>query len=1154
MAKLLNGRYLLRKELARGGMSTVYDAIDVSCDDTPKVAVKILNADKDLRRFNSLSYDREVEAYSRLSHKNVLRIFDHGVEQDETRYIVLEWMPIDLEAYRDEAPRCFTDWPTFSRSIGIPVLEALAHCHSNQIAHRDVKPANILISEDGIPRLADFGLSKLRHLLQPRRTLATFGSPPFTPPESDDGSYTYSRDVYAFVAVCLWAFGKDVLENHADLVKALDTLDIDHGVKSELARCIDKDPARRPETASILLERLVSHQTRDDRLNEEQTLPRSPIRLSEQAAMHLRGLLGYDSATPDSKLRRFLLTDINDSPTLTRKIRNYGKANQEVVPDQFEVWGASFRYNIVPSNEKAFHNTPFVVVAVDDMHDRLMNVRRDHSMPAGLKFTLDSSGNRVDAHEMAGLINGWLDEFEAEERRTAFENRRHEKYDLWDNLLKAHAQWEIERFGEITYDIIYQKGNLIRLETSLEDVALPLDSIWLLPAAESRVKCRLIEQNGSVLMVSTNRRVAADANGRMERSRWEFDSVLSRQRNALNSLSNGNAVSPKLAEVILDPVSIKSPKSNEGKTSFDRALNGCLTSESLFLVTGPPGAGKTTLIKEVVSCSLRANQDYRILVCAQTNVAIDNAIERIVEDTDVTPVRIAGNKNSVSQQVQEFIVDQQLESWVRGIEEFTTSWRRFRAEQAGVDIREIELGSLLLQLSMTRAEQSRVVSKLENVRPEVRRLRSESKLQIGNSGRDDTDRELANLESEQERSENRLAGLREEVKRHEAKLRDYATTADTEFFVNMKPDEINEWAHELLGDSEEAKEAFHLLTLQSEWLERLSQRDDSLYPALCDSASVVAATCIGLESLPGASELEFDLCILDEASKANPTESLVPMVRSHRWVLVGDVNQLPPYEDDFLLQSDIRERFNIPHEYRPHSLFEELLADVPAECTETLDIQYRMLPAIGELVSDVFYSGILRSAERSPIEALQAFMPKPVTWFSTSSSSKCTETKVNRSYVNDREKDAIITLVEQINNAVKEFSRQTIARFDGQLTVLILSGYVAQVNMIDRELRRINLASEVDVRVATVDAVQGRQAHVVIFSLTRSNPQRNAGFLKDQKRINVALSRAQELLCIFGDHEFVEQQPEERPLTKVLRYIRQQSDTCGIVDLESNQE
>jgi superfamily I DNA and/or RNA helicase len=106
----------------------------------------------------------------------------------------------------------------------------------------------------------------------------------------------------------------------------------------------------------------------------------------------------------------------------------------------------------------------------------------------------------------------------------------------------------------------------------------------------------------------------------------------------------------------------------------------------------------------------------------------------------------------------------------------------------------------------------------------------------------------------------------------------------------------------------------------------------------------------------------------------------------------------------------------------------------------------------------------------------------------------------------------------------------------GPLSVLILTGYRAQCTEIERAVRRL-MVEGLTASVHTIDAVQGREADVVIYSVTRSNQRRDFGFLDERfaGRINVALSRARELLWIVGDSDFAAS--KDGPLQRALGHI-----------------
>src|SRR5690606_14674406 len=108
----------------------------------------------------------------------------------------------------------------------------------------------------------------------------------------------------------------------------------------------------------------------------------------------------------------------------------------------------------------------------------------------------------------------------------------------------------------------------------------------------------------------------------------------------------------------------------------------------------------------------------------------------------------------------------------------------------------------------------------------------------------------------------------------------------------------------LLGPTGPGRELMSLLRLQGEWLQRIGT-DQNLVAGFLRTRHVIGGTALGFLGHPAARDLDFDLCIFDEASKATATEALVPLARAKRWVLVGDTNQLPPIDEDLLRDNKI---------------------------------------------------------------------------------------------------------------------------------------------------------------------------------------------------------------------------------------------------------
>ena len=155
VGRLLDGRYSLVRRVARGGTATVYEARDLRLQRV--CAVKVMHADLgDPEEFRA-RFVREAHAAARLSHPNVVAVTDQGDDQG-VLFLVMEYVPGRTlrDLLRDEAPLP----PRRALAVLEPVLAALAEAHRCGLVHRDVKPENVLIADDGRVKVADFGLAR----------------------------------------------------------------------------------------------------------------------------------------------------------------------------------------------------------------------------------------------------------------------------------------------------------------------------------------------------------------------------------------------------------------------------------------------------------------------------------------------------------------------------------------------------------------------------------------------------------------------------------------------------------------------------------------------------------------------------------------------------------------------------------------------------------------------------------------------------------------------------------------------------------------------------------------------------------------------------------------------------------------------------------
>ena len=209
-----------------------------------------------------------------------------------------------------------------------------------------------------------------------------------------------------------------------------------------------------------------------------------------------------------------------------------------------------------------------------------------------------------------------------------------------------------------------------------------------------------------------------------------------------------------------------------------------------------------------------------------------------------------------------------------------------------------------------------------------------------------------------------------------------------------------------------------------------------------------------------------------------------------------------------------------------------------------LDEQYRMVRPIGDLISTCFYRGELHSPNTSGLQGYEMVMGGTVTWIDTSTCGEGRLEQSIRSYANRIEAKLIVSQLETIDGALERGLIKP-PNHDGQLGVLVIAPYKSQVEELRRRLAPRSFR-HVAASVMSVDAVQGRESDLALFSVTRSNSRGRLGFLGPDywRRINVALSRARYGLTIVGDAGFI--RGTNGALKKVLEYIEQHPAGCTI--------
>ena len=200
VGKTVGSRYEIRALLARGGMATVYEAVDLRLDRL--VALKVMHPHLAADPGFVARFEREAKSAARLAHPHVVGVYDQG-EADGLVYLAMELIPGRTlrDVIREYGPL------TSEQALVLlePVLEALAAAHAAGLVHRDIKPENVLISHDGRVKVADFGLARAVATSETNATAGMLiGTVAYLAPEQVERGHADERtDIYA-AGICLF--------------------------------------------------------------------------------------------------------------------------------------------------------------------------------------------------------------------------------------------------------------------------------------------------------------------------------------------------------------------------------------------------------------------------------------------------------------------------------------------------------------------------------------------------------------------------------------------------------------------------------------------------------------------------------------------------------------------------------------------------------------------------------------------------------------------------------------------------------------------------------------------------------------------------------------------------------------------------------------
>ena len=461
----------------------------------------------------------------------------------------------------------------------------------------------------------------------------------------------------------------------------------------------------------------------------------------------------------------------------------------------------------------------------------------------------------------------------------------------------------------------------------------------------------------------------------------------------------------------------------------ERAVNEVLWAKDVAIVHGPPGTGKTTTLVEAINETLM--RESQVLVCAQSNMAVDWISEKLV-DRGINVLRI-GNPTRVNDKMLGFTYERRFESHP----DYPQLWA---------------------------------------IRKAIRELRSNRK-----KGSESFHQKMDRLRSR---------------------------AAEIEIRINA----------ELFGE-----------------------------------ARVIACTLVGSAHrlLEG---MKFGTLFIDEAAQALEAACWIPMRRASRVILAGDHCQLPP-----TVKSIAALRAGLGK-----TLMERIAENKP-EVVTLLKIQYRMNEDIMRFSSDWFYEGQVESAPQIKYRSILDY-DHPITWIDTSNEENQItiegedapeDSASTSSSVSAANQNSDLNFKEQfvgesfgrINKAEAELTLLTLAEYftkigkqrvlSESIDVGIISPYRAQVQYLKKLIKKYEFFKPYRrlISVNTVDGFQGQERDVILISLVRSNDEGQIGFLKDLRRMNVAMTRARMKLIILGNKDTMTKHPFYKKLWEYVEAI-----------------
>ncbi|WP_238251545.1 AAA domain-containing protein [Capnocytophaga cynodegmi] len=1041
-------------------------------------------------------------------HKVLPQVIEYGWDETQKAYCII------FEYKRVNTLKCDIDdgnyYPNFFLRGILQIIDCLQQLNlKNRISHGDITPENILVDKDNNFYLIDFGITDIATTLSQAKEIEVFARE-FAAPEKwnkeIEKGFPYQCDIYSIGKVIEWYFKNENIGLIDDLVKDIcknkpsDRPNY-HELHTKISKIIESNSLEDEELVPISVRNNLEKIDFLGELNNEEVKPVFDIspKGGNNILLNVATKNYYFQA-----LWRLEEEDLHITDYVWKgdQEENYKKTIQRGIKLEVPVL---FEYKSIYYEKNYFSLKPFFdkILKQKQAENSYRNIKKN--IYKELDFYKELIEKELEVIHRNSLRLQYTNFQKKSDTEIWFQIAKNEKYSD-DSQVYTHIDKSMPPKPEEFEYILSSTADKKQIK---KDTLKFLGTAYDFEKIENQKEAKKDSDSNLLGKILKFKDCEFIDFNKIPRNGYLFENISrqeeekKRQQEALNKIRNNDVQNDKLIHYLFNPDKLESEyidiqlekihqTDKDGKPyqysyNQQKAIVNATHRKPLTVIQGPPGTGKTTVITEIVFQILNRDRGAKILITSQTNDAVDNVLDNLLEK-NISLVRLSGVRKPKFS-LQKHTLERKIEGWKEEVKKRTKeNWKPIK---------------------------NTFVQKLDKDLTQIFDTLSTDK----------------NWNEKRKHIEKQLT-FNEKYKHLVSNL-----TSEKEFLQ-----ELEKCTGLAFSDY------FEKQNIYKDWLNVVSGLDEKsqINQKLIDTIRVIGATTSHIAAKKYAKyNFEFDYVIMDESGKATLPESLIPLVLGNNAVLVGDHRQLRPMlTSNKEVEKWLREKHkneakilvyeieNFEDYFNRSSLFENIIEKIDEDHKSQLEECRRMPKDAVHLTSKYFYE-VFGDEAIKPVERpkeqehnLDLKVDSSIIFLDIGNAVR-SEIDGNGSSKNRVSANLIPQLLQKLDNfdRVKNYS------------IGVITGYKAQLREINKNLKplysnKLKRIKMKDVAVSVVDKFQGLEKDIIIFDLVRSN-QNTLGFLANANRINVALSRHKKLLIIIGNYEWLLQAKSHNSSGKV---------------------